>query len=189
MRDRDVRIAVKAYLERIHEDDPDTIIVEEMGVWSGSARVDIAVINGEICGFELKSDRDTLDRLSVQADIYNRVFDEMTLVVGQRHAEKAIQMVPEWWSIFAASQTQDKLSLTELRVGHRNPTQDAALIAELLWKGEALNLLSFYNLDRGWRTKRIKFLHQRLADELTLDELKAGVRKALKARKGWLGQH
>jgi hypothetical protein len=39
--------------------DLDTRVVEEMGIWAGSVRVDIAVINGEFHGFELKSDRDT----------------------------------------------------------------------------------------------------------------------------------
>ena len=174
---------------KVHRGDPDTLIVEEMGVWSGSARVDIAVINGEICGFELKSDRDTLERLTAQVEIYNRVFDGMTLVVGQRHAGKAIPMIPEWWGVFIASAKEGDLSLEKLRDGQCNPNQDPALIAELLWKEEALDLLAAYDLDRGWRSKRIKFLYQRLADELALDELKAGVRKALKSRRGWLGQH
>ena len=69
MRDIDVRQAVKSYLKALHEDDPATRIVEEMGIWAGSVRIDIAVINGELSGFELKSDSDTLQRLPLQADI------------------------------------------------------------------------------------------------------------------------
>ena len=56
MRDRDVRCAVMAYLDRLHAGDADTRVVQEMGIWSGSVRVDIAVINGELHGFELKSE-------------------------------------------------------------------------------------------------------------------------------------
>ena len=63
MRDRDVRQALLAHLAELHAGDPDTRIVEEMGVWCGTARIDVAVVNGELCGFELKSERDTLERL------------------------------------------------------------------------------------------------------------------------------
>src|SRR4051812_15627734 len=89
MRDSDVRKALKERLHTQHVDDPHTVILEEMGVWSGSVRIDVAVINGELNGYELKSDRDTLERLPLQADIYSRVFDRLELVVGQRHATKA----------------------------------------------------------------------------------------------------
>jgi hypothetical protein len=60
MRDRDVRAALLRRLSSDYADDADTRIVEEMGVWSGSVRIDVAVINGELSGYELKSDRDTL---------------------------------------------------------------------------------------------------------------------------------
>jgi hypothetical protein len=70
MRDRDVREAVLERLAAEHAGDADTHIVQEMGVWSGVARIDIAVINGELCGYELKSDRDTLERLPRQMEYY-----------------------------------------------------------------------------------------------------------------------
>ena len=56
MRDIDVRRAVRKKLGEQYAHDPDTRIVEEMGIWSGTVRIDIAIINGELNGFELKSD-------------------------------------------------------------------------------------------------------------------------------------
>jgi len=103
MRDRDVREAVRAYLYDAHKADRETLIVEEMGVWSGTVRIDIAVINGELSGFELKSDRDKLDRLPLQAKVYSKVFDRVTLVVGARHVRKALPLIPEWWSVLIAN--------------------------------------------------------------------------------------
>jgi hypothetical protein len=94
MRDSELRAAVKRRLEVDHAADPHTRIVEEMGIWSASVRVDIAVINGEMTGIELKSDRDTLGRLPFQAELYSRVFDKVELVVGGRHVSKAIPNVP-----------------------------------------------------------------------------------------------
>jgi hypothetical protein len=70
MRDSDVRKAVKTWLELKYANDASTRIVEEMGVWNGSVRVDIAVINGELHGLELKSAKDTLERLQNQADTF-----------------------------------------------------------------------------------------------------------------------
>jgi hypothetical protein len=48
MRDSDVRAAVRRKLREKYGHDPGTRIVEEMGFWSGSVRIDIAVINGEL---------------------------------------------------------------------------------------------------------------------------------------------
>src|SRR6266851_6542601 len=104
MRDQDVRQALRDKLQDQYAYDPDTRIVEEMGVWSGSVRIDVAVINGELTGYELKSDRDTLERLPVQADLYSRVFDRLTLVVARRHAQKARDCIPKWWGIVVAEQ-------------------------------------------------------------------------------------
>ena len=188
MRDSDVREAVLARLERVYSGDDKTYVVEEMGVWSGSVRVDIAVINGELSGIELKSDRDTLGRLSFQSEIYSKVFDRVELVVGKRHADKIHQAIPDWWKITVATQVHNTIRLETVRDGTRNPKPDPFLIAQLLWKEEALTVLEKLNLAKGWRSKRVKHIHQRLASELSLTELGEHVRHALKHRKGWLRQ-
>lgn len=94
MRDFDVRGAVRTWLRALYADD--SRIVEEMGVWSGSVRIELAVINGELHGFELKSERDTLARLHDQAELYNQVFDRMTLVAANRHYNNAVSKIPNW---------------------------------------------------------------------------------------------
>src|SRR5690606_35379272 len=152
MRDIDVRVAVRQHLADLHKNDDDTLIIEEMGVWSSTVRIDLAVVNGELSGFELKSDRDTLVRLPTQADVYSRVFDQVTLVVGRRHSAKAASMVPNWWTIMEADQSgDDKVSLATVRCGSRNPSPDAYLVAALLWKEEALAILDRYGLAKGWK--------------------------------------
>lgn len=188
MRDRDVRQALRSHLGALHDGDATTLIVEEMGVWSGSVRVDLAVINGELSGFELKSDSDTLQRLPMQADIYSRVFDQVTLVVGQRHADKAIDIIPSWWSVMVAEDTDDGVVLWHHKCGSRNPSPDPVLIAGLLWKEEALAVLEERGLAAGWRSKPAKAIHQRLAGELSFSDLSDEVRQALKSRVAWLRQ-
>jgi hypothetical protein len=82
MNDRRVRTAILRRLSARFSKDPNTLILEEFGIGNGSARVDIAVVNGRIHGFELKSDNDTLDRLPHQVSAFSSVFDRVTLVVG-----------------------------------------------------------------------------------------------------------
>src|ERR1700730_13066876 len=84
MKDIDIRDALKRKLRSFYANDPSTLIVDELGLRHGIARVDVALINGIIHGFELKSDRDTMRRLPSHMRVYNSVMDRITLVVGQR---------------------------------------------------------------------------------------------------------
>src|SRR3989338_11292875 len=77
-------------------------IFEEFGVSHGTARIDFAIVNGVMHGYEIKSDRDTLDRLPDQMREYNAVFDKMTLVVGRHHLYEALAIIPEWCGIILA---------------------------------------------------------------------------------------
>jgi hypothetical protein len=178
---------MKRQLAHQHGNDPSTRIVEEMGVWAGTVRIDIAVINGALTGFELKSDRDTLSRLPGQADLYSRVFDEVTLVVGKRHIKKASELIPSWWGIIMAEQAEE-IRLTVVRPAMRNPSPEPYLVAELLWKEEAIAILESHGLAKGWRSKRVKAIHERLASELPFSVLADQVRETLKARTSWLSR-
>jgi hypothetical protein len=139
MRDSDVRAAVRTYLGTQYASD--SRIVEEMGIWSGSARIDIAVINGELHGFELKSERDTLARLESQAELYSQVFDRLTLVAAKRHVDKAVSKIPRWWGVTSAEFEGEKIALTPVQTAERNPNVDPLQLARLLWRSEALTVL------------------------------------------------
>lgn len=189
MRDADVRKAVRTMLDAQHAGDDHTRIVEEMGVWSGSVRIDIAVINGELHGFELKSARDTLDRLPKQAALYNEVFDRMTLVVACKHANKATAAVPSWWGICVADSSPDAdVRLCHARAPLINPDLKPIQLARLLWRAEAIEILTERNLVRGFRSKGAEILAERLANQLAKDDLRFEVRSALKRRNNWLRQ-
>lgn len=188
MRDIHIRTAMLNKLRKSHCDQANVKIVQEMGIWAGTVRVDIAVLNGEMAGYELKSDSDTLVRLPLQAEIYSRVFDRMTLVVGDRHFEKAAEIVPEWWGIVKAVEHRDGIKLRQSRQSLKNRAQEPYLIAELLRKDEALLILQQFGLAAGWRSKKVRAIHERLSEELPLRVLRSKVRETLKARIGWLGQ-
>lgn len=187
MRDIDVRAALRTRLSAKYRHDPDTRLVEEMGVWSGTVRIDAAAINGELCGFELKSDSDTLARLPHQVEIYGKVFDRVTLVVGERHWQRALPVVPDWWGIWVAKVDRGVTVLRRRRAADRNPSQDPFVLAQMLWKNEAVEVLKTHNLARGWSSRSAIDISKRLASELPIGKLRQHVRAALKVRPN-LGQ-
>jgi hypothetical protein len=186
MRDLDVRTALRRDLHEQHLGDDHTLIVEEMGIWSGSVRVDIAVVNGELHGFEIKSARDTLARLPGQERLYSQVFDRVTLVVAEKHAEKAEQIIPSWWGTVCATSTcNSTVSLLPRRPGSVNPQPDSLQTTRLLWRDELLDILDRHEMLKGLRSAPAERLCQKMANELPQIVLRREVRETLKRRLGW----
>jgi hypothetical protein len=185
MHDRDIRAALHASELASHKDQPDTLVIDELGICRGKYRVDIAVVNGAMHGYEIKSDRDTLTRLESQAAAYSSVFDSMTLVVGASHTPKIWRMVPPWWGITEASAVRGRLHLQVVRQGSSNPSPDPITVAQLLWREEALMLLEARGIARGFRSARVAVIWKALADVMPFTELAAAVRHTLKTRQGW----
>jgi hypothetical protein len=188
MRDAEVRSAVCSQLFDLHSGDNDTLIVQEMGLWSGAVRVDIAVINGELHGFELKSARDTLQRLPAQRRLYDLVFDRVTLVVANNHRAKALPLIPHWWGVVIAAENDDRIELETVRDGDLNPGIDSLQVARLLWREEALDCLLRHGGVKGFKSANSEKLAHAVSSRLALDLLRSEVRSALKRRTNWLGQ-
>lgn len=182
-----IRSALKEVLKKNHAKDKELRIIDELGVQHGSVRIDIAVINGIMHGYEIKSDRDTLARLPEQMTEFNTVFDQLTLVVGKQHLYQAIHIVPDWWGItIARINSKGKVVFQTIREPEDNKEQDKVSIARLLWRDEALRILEEQNQAYGVRSKPREFVYQRLADVLETDTLKEKVRKTLLVpRKDW----
>ena len=160
-------------------------LFEEFGVRHGAARIDIAVIDGVMHGYEIKSDRDTLERLPEQMNEFNAVFDKLSLVVGRRHLYDAINIVPDWWGIIVAKvDANHEIFFQTIREAEDNQSQVGVSIARLLWKEEALRILEERSKARGVRSKPREFIYQRLADVLDADTLKEKVRDALLISRG-----
>lgn len=166
--------------------DPETRIVDELGLRHGLARIDIAVINGIMHGYELKSDKDNLKRLPHQVQVYNSVLDKITLVVGSRHANEAATLVPNWWGIkIARLTTRGGIEFENHRRAHRNPSVDPLSVCKLLWRDEALTLLDELGGSDGVRHKPRAIVYSRLSQVAGLESLQERVRRQLKSRTNW----
>lgn len=185
--DNNIRQALRVELDKECANNPKEKIIEELGLQHGSIRIDIAVVNGIMHGYEIKSDRDTLARLPEQIQTYNAIFDRVTLVVGSKHFISAFKMVPDWWGIKTARISDEGVvSFNSIRRPKNNPTQHAVSIARLLWKQEALSKLENLGKADGIRSKPREVVYQRLAESIELKILKKHVRSVLLSpRQNW----
>src|ERR1700741_2474909 len=154
MRDLEIRRRLRSQLEVEFGDDPTTLIIDELGVCCGRVRADMAVVNGELKGFEIKSDRDSLSRLRAQMSDYCKVFDTVSLVVGRKHFAQASELVPGWWGIqIAVGDPASEPQIVRFREEEANPEPDPMSIAQLIWRDEAFELLKTHGIHSGLRNK------------------------------------
>lgn len=190
--DKIIRAALLAVLEKDIKkinlnDNHHSKIFEEFSISHGLARIDIAVINDILHGYEIKSDRDTLKRLSEQMNEYNDVFDKITLVVGKCHLYNAINIIPDWWGIVIAKiDINRNVVFHIIREADYNPEQKGVPIARLLWREEALRILESQNKATGFRSKPRNLIYERLVSVLDKETLKEMVKDTLLiSRKDW----
>jgi hypothetical protein len=182
MRDIDVRRALLAEMDRIHPDKRETLVIEELGLCQGIARVDVAVVNGTVHGYEIKSERDTLVRLKSQAQIYSKALEFVTIVAAPGHIPRIKKIVPTWWGIWTAIQIGEQVLLRESRKAHRNPCLAPEAVVQLLWREEALEILLKHKLANGVASKSRQHIWNRLSSSFTVEELGDMVRTCLKQR-------
>src|SRR5215471_922861 len=131
LNDSGIRPALRSWLFLKHADELDTVLIEELGLCRGQVRVDLAVVNGLMHGYEIKSDRDSLHRLAVQIEIYGNVLDRVNLVVGGRHLAEASNIVPAWWGVLYVYATVKGLRFKTVRRARKNPRRDPHSLVEL----------------------------------------------------------
>ncbi|MBK6025863.1 hypothetical protein QOZ96_002642 [Brevundimonas nasdae] len=186
LKDGDVRRAVYARMLSAAVRSPDTLVIDELGLDHGSCRVDIAVINGHIRGLEIKAEADTLTRLPAQVAAYGDVVDKASLIVAERHLDAALPLLPQWWGVVVATRfSNGEVALRRVREERVNRTVDPIVLARLLWRPEAAQILRDLNTaERKLRGPREE-LYQQLIEALSRRELSMRVRETLKARAIW----
>lgn len=169
-------------MHHLHRHEADTLILHELGLRQGSARVDLAVVNGSLHGYEIKSEADTLERLPGQRSIYASSLDFVTIVMSEKHSAKVRRSVPRWWGMWVVTRTNGDVALAPVRAATPNPHLEALAVAELLWRDEVIEELELRGLARGYRSKPRPLLWRHLAESVSLFELRSVVRSRLKQR-------
>src|ERR1700734_2213550 len=136
--DQDIREALKNLLRR---QDNTAAIIDELPLMRGRGRADLAFVNGELWGFEIKSEGDSLIRLGVQQVNYENVFEFNTLVAVRKHLRLARRRIPKIWGIIEAKRVNGKIELLQRRQAQRNHSINNSALARLLWKNECRYIL------------------------------------------------
>lgn len=184
--DADIRTALHAKRLRRAKSDPNTLVIDELGLAHAKSRIDVAVINGCIHGYEIKSAKDTLDRLATQIAIYLQTLQKLTIVAAPKHVGDIMTDAPEWCGVIAAEQgPRGGISFHVVRNTANNPEIDPVMMAHLLWRDEAIDLLN----QIGYAPKELrrprKQLYEMLCEAMTVRELTASIRNIMARRPTW----
>lgn len=173
MYDKDIR---KLLINKIKYNN--SRIIEEYDI--GSRRADVVEIykNKTIC-YEIKSDKDSLIRLSGQIKEYSKFFDEVYVVVGTKYSNIS-EFIPDYCGIIIAS---DKLEI--IRNSSTNKKFRLKNFLTLLWKDELNSIIDSKNFPK--KLKRINKINQRkyIMENVDNDDLKRTCLKFLFERKNW----
>lgn len=187
MREAEVMTALKERLSSLHG--PDTLILPELGLCQSEARVDLAVVNSQFVGWEVKTAKDTLARLPRQEAVYSRVFDRMWLAVDVKHLNGAAALVPGWWGICTIESVGQSYRFERVRAAGRNHEVDLLSLVHLLWRDEVLAELADLGLADGLARSPRRVLWAELAGAaprlVTAAGLRRRVRGRLMSREGW----
>ena len=173
--DREIRGKL---LENLRLDRNNIKVINELDLTN--ARIDIATIDKKyFCGYEIKSDKDTLYRLPMQMQIYDYVLDKITIVVGKSKLLKTIKIIPDFWGIILAKKENNDINLMQIRPPELNTNINKYWLAHKFWKSDVVAILKKLNLYKGKSRYDKGDLLEILMKEISLDELRYHVRNVL----------
>jgi hypothetical protein len=140
--EREIRTFIKTQIPRWLRSNGTALLIEEMEVCSGRARIDIAVIADRLIGIEIKGPKDDVSRLPGQVRAYSQCFDQVVLVMHDALAAKATALIPEWWGVVIGHQRESRLRYRFLRRPQPNPSLNLETRLALLWRNEIDALLA-----------------------------------------------
>lgn len=185
-RDADIRVALHAKRLRRVRAQPDTLVIDELGLAHAKSRIDVAVINGCIHGYEIKSAQDTLDRFATQLDIYRQTLHKLTIVAAPKHIPGVMSHAPDWCGVIAAEQgRRGAIRFHSIRNAVANPDINPVMMAHLLWRDEVVELLG----RAGYAPKELRRprrqLYEMLCEAMTVSEITAAIRAFMAQRRTW----
>jgi hypothetical protein len=180
-KDADIRSDLVAWLLAAHQEDADVRICHEFKVRSRSARADLVLLNGEMAGFEIKSDVDTVARLSKQITAFASVMDKVHVVATQKNIDKVKKIAPDWCGIIIYVAESDE-NFRVLSEPQPCPIRDDREVAGLLSTAEIYLALKRRGMSRGLSKASAGAALDAFVSLLTQSEQRADILSALKAR-------
>ena len=171
MLDKEIREPVFDFLEEFYG----KIRIFEEKI-TGLSRTDaLGVIDGQLIGFEIKSDHDTYARLQRQTADYDELCDVNYLVIGRSHRKQADQHIPKHWGIicvYEENTCDNKKIVVEIdQIPGVNPNVKLARQLDLLWRPE-LALLQEWNGMPKYKWQSKAFVREKILERIPEETLK-----------------
>ncbi|MDC4753649.1 sce7726 family protein [Acinetobacter baumannii] len=184
----DIRTALRNWVYKKFELKQNDILINELGFWNKdpestvdcSFRADLALANGRLVGFEIKSQKDSLKRWTSQMIAYNNVFDEIWLCSHGKHLHRALDITDKHIGVLAVD---DSGSITVVRYAAENRKLNFYDLSGLLWKEELLAFASLNNIIEVKSRMTKNEIRDILSKCSNLNKLKPYVLQKLKERK------
>ena len=159
----------------------DAVLINEMVYANWSRRADLAVANGHLHAFEIKSDFDSLRRLEGQIAIYLERFDKLTLVVSPKFLDAVLEMTPSRVAVWSVSEKEGgAVHLKVVREGKREKVENRDVLIDYLLREELYRFLSSRGVPVRRSDSRSNLV--KLAKAQPVTKLRAYVLQALKER-------
>lgn len=184
----EIRTALRNWVHDKFELKHNDILINELGFWNKdpestvdcSFRADLALANGRLVGFEIKSQKDSLKRWASQMTAYSNVFDEIWLCSHGKHLHRALEITDKHIGVLAVD---DSGSITVVRYATENTKLNFYDLSGLLWKDELLSFSSLNNIIEIKSRMTKNEIRDVLSERSSLTELKPYVLQKLKERK------
>jgi len=184
--DKEIREAFHIKRLRSYHDCPDTMVIDELGVAHGKNRIDIAVVNGCIHGYEIKSSKDNLLRFPSQLESYAQCFEKLSVVSAENHLDELTQSTPEWCGIVLAKKgVRGGINFSTIRRSKQNPSVDIMAMAHFLWKKETIELLVSLGANKEMLKGARLNLYKNLSEMITVPELSSKIKSLFMSREKW----
>lgn len=84
--------------------DYSSLVLSEMNLSAKTRRIDLAIVkNDKLIGIEIKSEKDSLDRLSGQVEEYRKYFDKILVVVASKFVSSVLSLCEDDIAVWEAS--------------------------------------------------------------------------------------
>lgn len=105
----------------------------------GSNKADLVILNGTSTAYEIKSERDRLDRLEVQVVSYGEVFASVAVLCAEKHLRAVLATVPDFVGV---SVLTDRFQISNFRKSINSPERTKSVsILDAVTRKEAIMIL------------------------------------------------
>jgi len=104
-----------------------------------NCKADIVILNGTSTVYEIKSERDNLDRLDRQMSAYRKVFAKVNIITGENHISAILEKVPDDIGVLVLS---DRFRISTIREAVDRPDCiNPVSVLDSLQRHEAIQIL------------------------------------------------